>query len=194
MSVWLDPNFVYWDSITDNTHFYLQVVARRHDLKLIVTSATMNADKFAEFFGNVPVFIIPGRTFPVDVLYSKNPVEDYVDAAVKQALQIHLQGLPGRRGRIGKWASFSWNNQENLDLRVLRISPISTILYRISYKSLFPWTEPQLKWTTCFRSSVMQLNLCLYPDPCQKGAKIGLGVWLGVSKGVSSVCTRTSHR
>lgn len=55
----------------------------------------MNAEKFAEFFGNVPVFIIPGRTFPVDVLFSKNPVEDYVDAAVKQAMQIHLQGNPG---------------------------------------------------------------------------------------------------
>ena len=74
---------------------YLQVVARRQDLKLIVTSATMNADKFAEFFGNVPVFKIPGRTFPVDVMFSKNPVEDYVDASVKQAMQIHLQGLPG---------------------------------------------------------------------------------------------------
>ncbi|XP_035826324.1 pre-mRNA-splicing factor ATP-dependent RNA helicase PRP16 [Aplysia californica] len=71
------------------------VVSRRHDLKLIVTSATMDATKFATFFGNVPVFTIPGRTFPVDVLYAKNPQEDYVDAAVKQALQVHLGGLPG---------------------------------------------------------------------------------------------------
>ncbi|KAI8791003.1 pre-mRNA-splicing factor ATP-dependent RNA helicase PRP16, partial [Biomphalaria glabrata] len=71
------------------------VVARRHDLKLIVTSATMDATKFAMFFGNVPVFTIPGRTFPVDILYSKNPQEDYVDAAVKQALQVHLGGQPG---------------------------------------------------------------------------------------------------
>ena len=55
----------------------------------------MNADKFAHFFGNVPVFTIPGRTFPVDVLYAKNPVEDYVDAAVKQSLQIHLTGQDG---------------------------------------------------------------------------------------------------
>lgn len=47
------------------------------------------------FFGNVPTFTIPGRTFPVEVLFSKNPVEDYVDAAVKQALQIHLQPPSG---------------------------------------------------------------------------------------------------
>merc|ERR1719341_3198759 len=48
------------------------VVARRTDLKLIVTSATMNSEKFATFFGNVPTFKIPGRTFPVEVMYSKN--------------------------------------------------------------------------------------------------------------------------
>ncbi|XP_049807833.1 pre-mRNA-splicing factor ATP-dependent RNA helicase PRP16 [Schistocerca nitens] len=72
-----------------------EVVARRHDLKLIVTSATMDATKFSTFFGNVPTFTIPGRTFPVEIFFSKNPVEDYVDAAVKQALQIHLQPNEG---------------------------------------------------------------------------------------------------
>ncbi|XP_072388700.1 pre-mRNA-splicing factor ATP-dependent RNA helicase PRP16 [Diabrotica undecimpunctata] len=72
-----------------------EIVARRHDLKLIVTSATMDSSKFSMFFGNVPTFTIPGRTFPVETLFSKNPVEDYVDAAVKQALQIHLQPPSG---------------------------------------------------------------------------------------------------
>lgn len=71
------------------------VVSRRQDMKLIVTSATMDADKFAKFFGNVPVFTIPGRTFPVDVMFSKNVCEDYVESAVKQAVQIHLQAAPG---------------------------------------------------------------------------------------------------
>uniref|UniRef100_A0A8C2EPT2 RNA helicase n=1 Tax=Cyprinus carpio TaxID=7962 RepID=A0A8C2EPT2_CYPCA len=50
-----------------------EVVSRRSDLKLIVTSATMDSDKFAAFFGNVPIFHIPGRTFPVDILFSKAP-------------------------------------------------------------------------------------------------------------------------
>ncbi|XP_030567344.1 pre-mRNA-splicing factor ATP-dependent RNA helicase PRP16 [Drosophila novamexicana] len=67
-----------------------EIVARRHDLKLIVTSATMDSSKFATFFGNVPTFTIPGRTFPVDVMFSKNACEDYVESAVKQALQVHL--------------------------------------------------------------------------------------------------------
>ncbi|KAK7593066.1 hypothetical protein V9T40_007818 [Parthenolecanium corni] len=72
-----------------------EIVARRIDLKLIVTSATMDAEKFANFFGNVPTFTIPGRTFPVDLFFSRNTVEDYVDAAVKQALQVHLQQSEG---------------------------------------------------------------------------------------------------
>ena len=72
-----------------------KVVARRRDFKLIVTSATLNATKFSDFFGNVPIFNIPGRTFPVEVLYAKTPCEDYVDSAVKQALSIHLSHPPG---------------------------------------------------------------------------------------------------
>lgn len=38
-----------------------QLIARRRDLKLIVTSATMDSEKFASFFGRVPTFSIPGR-------------------------------------------------------------------------------------------------------------------------------------
>ncbi|KZT58418.1 P-loop containing nucleoside triphosphate hydrolase protein [Calocera cornea HHB12733] len=67
-----------------------KILSRRRDLKLIVTSATMNAEKFSSFYGNCPQFTIPGRTFPVEVYHSKSPCEDYVDSAVKQVLQIHL--------------------------------------------------------------------------------------------------------
>ncbi|KAG6475142.1 hypothetical protein ZIOFF_064360 [Zingiber officinale] len=72
-----------------------KVVARRRDFKLIVTSATLNAQKFSNFFGSVPIFYIPGRTFPVDIQFSKTPCEDYVDAAVKQAMAIHITSPPG---------------------------------------------------------------------------------------------------
>ncbi|KAK9090147.1 hypothetical protein Sjap_023324 [Stephania japonica] len=72
-----------------------KVVARRRDFKLIVTSATLNAQKFSNFFGSVPIFHIPGRTFPVNILYSKSPCEDYVEAAVKQAMTIHITSAPG---------------------------------------------------------------------------------------------------
>lgn len=71
------------------------VLARRRDLKLIVTSATMNAEKFARFFGDVPVYTIPGRTFPVQVVFTKNPSEDYVESAVRQAFAVHCSLPPG---------------------------------------------------------------------------------------------------
>lgn len=70
-----------------------EIVSRRNDLKLIITSATMDAEKFSQFFGDCPTFHIPGRTFPVDIQFSKAPVMDYVDAAVKQSIQVHL-GAP----------------------------------------------------------------------------------------------------
>lgn len=44
---------------------------------------------------SVPIFHIPGRTFPVQILYSKTPCEDYVEAAVKQVLTIHVTSAPG---------------------------------------------------------------------------------------------------
>ncbi|CAO3665843.1 unnamed protein product [Rhizopus stolonifer] len=72
-----------------------KILSRRRDLKLIVTSATMNAERFSTFFGNAPCFFIPGRTFPVDVMFSKTSCEDYVDSAVKQTLAIHLSKPAG---------------------------------------------------------------------------------------------------
>ncbi|KAI5124049.1 hypothetical protein M0805_003878 [Coniferiporia weirii] len=72
-----------------------KILSRRRDLKLIVTSATMNAEKFSNFYGNAPCFTIPGRTFPVETFHAKSPCEDYVDSAVKQILQIHLSLPPG---------------------------------------------------------------------------------------------------
>jgi pre-mRNA-splicing factor ATP-dependent RNA helicase DHX38/PRP16 len=72
-----------------------KIVQRRSDLKLIVTSATLNADRFASFFGGVPIFRIPGRTFHVEKYFAKVSNEDYVDAAVKQVMTIHLSFPPG---------------------------------------------------------------------------------------------------
>lgn len=54
------------------------IVKRRPDLKLIVTSATLDADKFSEYFFGCPIFTIPGRTFPVEILYATAPENDYL--------------------------------------------------------------------------------------------------------------------
>ncbi|KAL2419449.1 Pre-mRNA-splicing factor ATP-dependent RNA helicase prp22 [Exophiala dermatitidis] len=72
-----------------------KTLKRRPDLKLIVTSATLDAEKFSEYFNQCPIFSIPGRTFPVEIMYSREPEEDYLDAALTTVMQIHLTEPPG---------------------------------------------------------------------------------------------------
>ncbi|KAK3353274.1 ATP-dependent RNA helicase DHX8 [Lasiosphaeria hispida] len=67
-----------------------KTMKKREDLKVIVTSATLDADKFSEYFNSCPIFTIPGRTFPVEILYSREPESDYLDAALTTVMQIHL--------------------------------------------------------------------------------------------------------
>ncbi|KAF4521841.1 hypothetical protein B566_EDAN003715 [Ephemera danica] len=62
----------------------------RPDLKLLISSATLDAEKFSEFFDDAPIFRIPGRRFPVDIYYTKAPEADYIDACVVSVLQIHV--------------------------------------------------------------------------------------------------------
>ncbi|CAL8099006.1 unnamed protein product [Orchesella dallaii] len=72
-----------------------KAVAKRQELKLIVTSATLDAVKFSQYFNAAPIFTIPGRTFPVEILYTKEPETDYLDAALITVMQIHLNEPPG---------------------------------------------------------------------------------------------------
>nr|XP_022918473.1 ATP-dependent RNA helicase DHX8 [Onthophagus taurus] len=72
-----------------------QAVVKRSELKLIVTSATLDAVKFSQYFFEAPIFTIPGRTFPVEILYTKEPETDYLDASLITVMQIHLREPPG---------------------------------------------------------------------------------------------------
>jgi ATP-dependent RNA helicase DHX8/PRP22 len=72
-----------------------KTVKKRPDLKLIVTSATLDAEKFSTYFFACPILTIPGRTFPVEILFSKDPETDYLDAALITVMQIHLSEPPG---------------------------------------------------------------------------------------------------
>ncbi|CAG0911637.1 unnamed protein product, partial [Cyprideis torosa] len=48
-----------------------QTIKKQPDMKLIVTSATLDAVKFSSYFFEAPIFTIPGRMFPVEILYTK---------------------------------------------------------------------------------------------------------------------------
>jgi pre-mRNA-splicing factor ATP-dependent RNA helicase DHX16 len=67
----------------------------RPDLKLLISSATMNAQKFAEYFDDAPIFNIPGRRYPVDVYYTPSPEANYIAAAKTTVFQIHTTQGPG---------------------------------------------------------------------------------------------------
>ena len=43
----------------------------RPDLKLLISSATLDSDKFSQFFDDAPIFRIPGRRYPVEIYYTK---------------------------------------------------------------------------------------------------------------------------
>ncbi|KAH8852026.1 putative pre-mRNA-splicing factor ATP-dependent RNA helicase mog-4 [Schistosoma japonicum] len=76
---------------TDILFGLVKDVARfRPDLKLLISSATLDAEKFASFFDDAPVFRIPGRRYPVDIYYTKAPEADYIEAAIISILQIHV--------------------------------------------------------------------------------------------------------
>merc|ERR1719217_842222 len=81
---------------TDVLFGLVKDVARfREDLKLIISSATLDAEKFSEYFDNAPIFNIPGRRYPVSIHYTKAPEANYLDACVITVLQIHLTQGPG---------------------------------------------------------------------------------------------------
>ena len=67
-----------------------KTLKKRPDLKVIITSATLDAEKFSSYFLECPILSIPGRTFPVEIMYSREPESDYLDAALTTIMQIHL--------------------------------------------------------------------------------------------------------
>ncbi|KAI9805354.1 MAG: hypothetical protein M1833_005807 [Piccolia ochrophora] len=76
---------------TDVLFGLVKDIARfRPDLKLLISSATMDAQKFAKYFDDAPIFNIPGRRYPVDIHYTPQPEANYLAAAVTTIFQIHI--------------------------------------------------------------------------------------------------------
>jgi pre-mRNA-splicing factor ATP-dependent RNA helicase DHX15/PRP43 len=66
-----------------------EVAVRRPDLKIVIMSATLDAQKFQRYFNDAPLLAVPGRTYPVEIFYTPEPERDYVEAALRTVLQIH---------------------------------------------------------------------------------------------------------
>ncbi|KAH9499114.1 ATPdependent RNA helicase [Bulinus truncatus] len=82
-----------------------KIQKRRKDLRLIVASATLNAEEMKDFFNRnktddlekdtVAILTIEGREYPVDIHYSLDPVPNYIKAAVECVMKIHFNDKPG---------------------------------------------------------------------------------------------------
>ncbi|MBI5015061.1 MAG: ATP-dependent RNA helicase HrpA [Deltaproteobacteria bacterium] len=76
-----------------------RLLARRTDLKVVITSATIDTDKFSQAFNGAPVIEVSGRTYPVEVQYRPLDPEaeesgdiTYVDQAVEAVAELHRSG------------------------------------------------------------------------------------------------------
>ena len=102
-----DPNLYQYDTvIIDEAHerslnidyllgYLRQLRDRRPDLKIIVTSATMDTEKLSQAFGDAPIIEISGRLFPVEVRYhsldellGEEEELSYVDGAIKAVVDL----------------------------------------------------------------------------------------------------------
>jgi len=88
-----------------------RLLPKRRDLKVIITSATIDVDRFSEHFDSAPIIEVSGRTFPVQTLYrpiesesSEEPalnLSEAIVAATEEILHLEKKGLtPGRGGDI----------------------------------------------------------------------------------------------
>ncbi|GJJ09880.1 hypothetical protein Clacol_004104 [Clathrus columnatus] len=75
---------------TDILFALVKDIARfRPELRILISSATMDANKFADYFDGAPVFYVPGRRYPVDLHYTPQPEANYLHAAITTVFQIH---------------------------------------------------------------------------------------------------------
>ncbi|KAL1956973.1 hypothetical protein VTO42DRAFT_6462 [Malbranchea cinnamomea] len=113
-----------------------KIMKRRPELRVVVSSATLQAEEFLRFFageefepkdggelgGNVGRIIsIEGRAYPVDCLYLEQPTEDYVERAIKTVFDIHT-GEPS--GDILVFLT----GREEIDATVQKISERASLL------------------------------------------------------------------
>ena len=87
--------------------FVKRLLPRRPDLRVIISSATLETDRFAAFFGGAPVLQVSGRTYPVDVLYrpstdDESDLAEVVANTVNEIAEMDPRGdilvfLPGER-------------------------------------------------------------------------------------------------
>lgn len=78
-----------------------QLLPRRPDLKLIVTSATLDVERVAKFFGGASIISVSGRSHPIEVRY-RHPENDEEDPDLPVAVLEAYHEIAAEPGGIGK--------------------------------------------------------------------------------------------
>lgn len=99
-----------WQRRTDADRTALRIRKKRPSLRIIISSATIDAQAFADFFNEdlaqptkaladaagappqkeAAIISLEGRAFPVQIAYAEKPVDDYLVAAIDAAWKVHL--------------------------------------------------------------------------------------------------------
>lgn len=74
-----------------------KILRKRRDLKLIVSSATVDAEYIRDFFGekSAAILSVTGNSYSVEMFYLENPCPDYVKGCVDTVLKLHQDEPPG---------------------------------------------------------------------------------------------------
>lgn len=81
--------------------FYLsgllkRAARKRPDLKIIISSATLEEKKFSQYFNNAPVFKVGGKLHPVDIIYNPKGESEYLRGAVDTIFSINRKEGRGK--------------------------------------------------------------------------------------------------
>ncbi|KAK1406053.1 hypothetical protein QVD17_42250 [Tagetes erecta] len=68
---------------------------RASNLKVLVTSATLDGEKVSKFFSDCPILNVPGKLFPVEISYALEQPKSYIDSSLRKALDIHVNEPEG---------------------------------------------------------------------------------------------------
>ncbi len=77
------------------------LLKKRHNLKVVITSATIDTTAFSKHFDNAPVITIPGKTYPIEVRHAPpqtdefGEAENFIEKCVEAAYHVYMQEPPG---------------------------------------------------------------------------------------------------
>ncbi|KAG5360265.1 putative ATP-dependent RNA helicase DHR2 [Yarrowia sp. B02] len=75
--------------------FLKNLVEKRDNLRVVVMSATLDAERFAKFFDGCPILLVEGKQYPVERFYLPSGADDIVDTVCQSVVQLNSSELSG---------------------------------------------------------------------------------------------------